>query len=419
MPVYLWTGFINTMDSQLMFFWILSLLGASIALRRADRKGAWLGWYLAGFGLGGAMLSKYTGVFVGAGIGLALIAHRPWRRHLLSPHVWLGALLGVVMFTPVLLWNHRNQWASFRFQFVDRAEAHPLKSWLTLWSPLNFFLLQLAAVTPLLFAIWLQKIRLRGRLWFTRLSRQPLFVFSTLTALPLLAAMAWKSILFDVHFDWTAPAFLSILPTIGLTASARWRLSRRDRSQSTARQARDRTIWDWSIGTTVGACLAGNIGCLLFLILITPRTGHPDSFGPWRRLGSVVSRYEAALEHQSGQVPLIVGRGKYRLASELAFYASPLAEGNASSPFIPGQFAPSQYTTSQWFFGDVEGLGFAYWLNRVAWLGRDCIYVTDKNDIASVVGSRFRDVVLVDDKELHDMKGGVTYHLAICRGFKG
>lgn len=62
LPVYFGSGLIATMDSALVFFWLVCLLGVSVALRQQ----AW-GWYLAGLGLGGSMLSKYTGVFLGVG----------------------------------------------------------------------------------------------------------------------------------------------------------------------------------------------------------------------------------------------------------------------------------------------------------------------------------------------------------------
>ena len=407
LPVYVWTGFINTMDSQLIFFWVFSLFGASVALR-SERRAAWLGWYIAGVGLGGAMLSKYTGIFVGAGIGLALFSYRPWWKHLRSPHVYLGALTGVAMFAPVVLWNYRNDWASFRFQFLDRAEAHPLKSWMTIRSTVVFLLLQVADVSPLLFALWMQTFRGRRSKWFARLHRQPLVMFSIATALPLLAAIAWKSVLFDVHFDWTAPGYLALLPLIGQTLAARWRLNRSDRSGFSAVQSRQAKVWDWSAVWTLIICVAGNTGCLLYLIFVTPHTGHPDEFGPWRSLAAVVETYENKLEAQTGKEPLIIGRGKYRLASELAFYRSGL-EREASSKF----------TTSQWFFGDVEGLGFAYWLRRPDWIGRDCIYVSDKDDIGTVVGNRFKAIELISDPALHLMSGGITYHLAICHGFRG
>jgi hypothetical protein len=75
-------------------------------------------------------------------------------------------------------------------------------------------------------------------------------------------------------------------------------------------------------------------------------------------------------------------------------------------------------TTSQWFLGDIDGLGFSYWLDRPQCIGRDCIYVTDKDDIQSVVQPRFREVQMIDDPALRELPGGVVYHLAICRGFK-
>ncbi|MBV8781350.1 MAG: glycosyltransferase family 39 protein [Phycisphaerae bacterium] len=404
LPVYVWTGFINTMNSQLLFFWLLSLYGASLALRR-DHS---IGWYIAGVGMGGAMLSKYTGVFVGGGIGLALLMYRPWWRRLYSPHLYLGAALGVLMFAPVLLWNERNGWASFRFQFVDRTEAHPLNSWWTLWSTVCFVLLQSVAVTPLLFALWAQTFRRRQH-WLGRLLGQPLVVFSAATSFPLLAAMAWKSILFDVHFDWTAPAYLSVLPLAAQTLAARWRINRREPAEVAVGHIAAARFWDRMIGLTIGACAAGNIGCLLFLLLIQPHTGRPAVFGPWRPLAKVVDRYEHAVEDQTKREPLIVGRGKYRLASELAFYREPLELPSSSSDF----------TTSEWFLGDVQGLGFAYWFNRSGWLGRDCIFVTDKDDIAAVVSDRFDRVQLVDDPALRALPGGVTYHIAICYGFRG
>ena len=116
LPVYFGAGLIATMDPALMFFWLVCMVGTSVALLQ---NRAW-GWYLAGFGLGGAILSKYTGIFLGLGALLAVVGHQPWRRHLRSVHPYAASLLAFVMFTPVLIWNDRHDWASFRFQFVNR-----------------------------------------------------------------------------------------------------------------------------------------------------------------------------------------------------------------------------------------------------------------------------------------------------------
>src|SRR4030095_7472342 len=82
LPVYFGAGLIATMDSALVFFWLLGLVGLSVALRR---QRAW-GGCVPGVGLGGAMWSKYTGVFLGLGALLAVLGPPPWRRHLRSVH---------------------------------------------------------------------------------------------------------------------------------------------------------------------------------------------------------------------------------------------------------------------------------------------------------------------------------------------
>jgi dolichol-phosphate mannosyltransferase len=393
LPFYFCIGFIATMDSQLIFFWLLCLIGASLALRR-DR---WWGWYLAGLGFGGAMLSKYTGVFVAPGFLLAIILYPPWRKHLRCPHAYLGAVLGLCLFVPVIYWNAHHGWASFRFQFLDRSEIHPLRSWRSPLSALNFIGLQLAVVTPV-FAIAAASF-FTGSARLGRTLRRPMPIFVFCAALPMLAAMAWKSVTYDVHIDWTAPAYLSLFPMVCARSMSflRWSVSRRFR------------LWSASVALSLIACVGANLLMMLFLLLITPRIGVPQVFGPWRELDRIVQRYESQLELATHQPVLVIGRGKYRLASELAFYRAQLEKPARSSV----------NTTSQWFIDDSEGLGYSYWLSRADWSGCDCIYVTDRDDIKSVVMPHFRLVRVVDDPALLTLPGGVVYRLAICEGLKG
>ncbi|MGH7177754.1 MAG: glycosyltransferase family 39 protein, partial [Tepidisphaeraceae bacterium] len=149
LPVYFGAGFIATMDSPLVLFWIACLLGVSIALRN-DRAA---GWYLAGAAMGAAMLSKYTGVFLALGGVLAVVGCRPYRRHLLTVHPYLAALLALAIFSPVIVWNAQHDWASFRFQFMDRFAGNRL-SWET---PPQFVVMQFAVATPILLIgmLWL------------------------------------------------------------------------------------------------------------------------------------------------------------------------------------------------------------------------------------------------------------------------
>lgn len=101
-----------TPDTPLLFFWTAALW--ALARFLDAQRGAWL--VLAGVLAGGALASKYTAVFLPAGVflWLALVPElRPW---LIRPAPWLGALLSGLVFLPVVLWNAAHAWASFAKQ---------------------------------------------------------------------------------------------------------------------------------------------------------------------------------------------------------------------------------------------------------------------------------------------------------------
>src|SRR5208337_2099727 len=62
------------------------------------------------------LLSKYHAIFLPAGMLLFLIVHRPLRHWLARPGPYLAFGLGLVVFSPVLVWNASHGWASFLFQ---------------------------------------------------------------------------------------------------------------------------------------------------------------------------------------------------------------------------------------------------------------------------------------------------------------
>ena len=100
-------------DGPLLFFWLLTIDRLSIALEEPERSGPWI-W--VGLAWGGAMLSKYHAIFLPAGTLLFLILHPPMRRWLAKPGPYLAIGLGLLVFSPVLVWNARNGWVSFLFQ---------------------------------------------------------------------------------------------------------------------------------------------------------------------------------------------------------------------------------------------------------------------------------------------------------------
>jgi dolichol-phosphate mannosyltransferase len=359
------------------------MVGVSVALRREN---AW-GWYLAGFGLGGAILSKYTGIFLGLGALLAVVGHQPWRRHLRSVHPYAASLLAFAMFTPVLVWNEQHDWASFRFQFVNRFAGETISA----ASVASYALLQLAIATPLISAglVWLYARILRNR----RRLLTPRLWLALCFSLPLLLVMSYKSLRYGIHLNWTMPAYLSVLPAVAQMSMALRRC---------ARKKLIGIIWHRAALATVVICLALNVLGLAYVLTLQPKTGLLAPLQPWHELAAAVQTVDVRLKAETGREPLIIGVDKYRLASVLAFYRTPL----------DSKVRASDFTTSGWILGG-EGLGYPYWAKKNLWIGCDCIVVDDQDDSGRFT-SRFRRFEVADEFHLNQK----TYYIYIGRSLQ-
>ena len=82
-------------------------------------------WWLAAGLFGGlSLLSKFTVVMMLPAVA-AFVLVPDWRlRQLRSLYPWLAALMAMIVFSPVLIWNYQHDWASFRFQAVRATSAH-------------------------------------------------------------------------------------------------------------------------------------------------------------------------------------------------------------------------------------------------------------------------------------------------------
>ncbi len=87
-------------------------------------RGAW--WLAVGAAVGAALVSKYTALFFGPAILIWLIAVPGLRRWLWSPWLYLGGLIALLIFAPVILWNADHQWVSFIKQ-IGRARIEDFR----------------------------------------------------------------------------------------------------------------------------------------------------------------------------------------------------------------------------------------------------------------------------------------------------
>jgi hypothetical protein len=119
--------------------------------------------------MGLSMLGKYTGVFLGVGVLLFLVAspdHRHWLRR---KEPYGAAVLGLVLFSPAIAWNAMNGWESFLYQGVSRFGEHGASRKAILEFPYK----QLVLMTPFV-GLWAWGSGLRvliqwkGSLWQDR-----------------------------------------------------------------------------------------------------------------------------------------------------------------------------------------------------------------------------------------------------------
>jgi 4-amino-4-deoxy-L-arabinose transferase-like glycosyltransferase len=104
-------GTIITPDTPLLFFAACNL---ACAIRAVDGEPRW--WIGFGISLGLGLASKYTMVVPGFAVTIALLTSSQGRREFARPWVWLAALIGLAIFSPVIWWNATHQWVSFEFQ---------------------------------------------------------------------------------------------------------------------------------------------------------------------------------------------------------------------------------------------------------------------------------------------------------------
>ena len=111
-----------------------------------SEDGRW--WIATGLAAGLSLLSKYTALFLGAGVLAWLIFAPKARLWFVSPWPYLGGFLALAIFLPNLLWNASHGWPTFVFQLSRVAAGH-----LTFRFLFEFLGAQILLATPFIFAL--------------------------------------------------------------------------------------------------------------------------------------------------------------------------------------------------------------------------------------------------------------------------
>src|SRR6266581_552837 len=160
-------------------------------------RGAW--WLAVGLAAGAALLSKYTALFFGPAILIWLIVVPKLRRWLISPWLYLGGLVALVMFAPVILWNADHHWVSFIKQ-IGRARIEDFRpAFIGELIPT-----QIAFATPLVFILGAMGLH---ALFWRKVGAPAARGLINATFWTIVVYFIWHSLHARVEANWFAPVY--------------------------------------------------------------------------------------------------------------------------------------------------------------------------------------------------------------------
>ncbi len=343
LPIFFGTGFVMTPDAPLIACWA----GALFFLERALIGEQHTAWWGVGVCMGLGMLSKYTIALLAPSTILFLLVDSRSRKWFYSPKPYMAAVVALLLFSPVILWNLNNDWASFVFQGPRRIHG----SFDFSVGDLIAFVIILLTPTGALSAFYIifKRISAPGHVSTDVTARRHKFAL-VFTLLPLSVFFIF-SITRNVKLSWTGPLWLVMVPFVAYYMAPD--INRQTKRFFTTLQH----FWPATVFiTTLIYCMT-----LHYVVLGLPGVPYPENsmFLGWQKMAQQIEYIENEIEHDTGLEPLVVGMDKYRVASELAFYRTK----NQKDPMNQLENEGVLFTSGRHLFGS-NSLMYSYWLPK-------------------------------------------------------
>jgi 4-amino-4-deoxy-L-arabinose transferase-like glycosyltransferase len=194
---------ISTPDVPLMLCWTISL----IFLHEALFKKKNFYWIWSGIFTGLSFDSKYTAVFLIIGLMAFLMISRPHRKLLLSGWFLLYLIFFAITIVPVVWWNVKNGFASFKFQSQGRVQEGihiDIRGFAGVVGHQSAILLPFLFFSLIYFIYrYCKKYGIR----FARIPGDRLFLLCFF--IPLFIGFFCLSFIYWVKLNWMMPAYIS------------------------------------------------------------------------------------------------------------------------------------------------------------------------------------------------------------------
>ena len=285
-----------TPDAPLLAASAASLHGVVRALQHdPSSRGSFAWWCVAGVSLGLALTAKYTAVLLPCGVFVGMLCHPVTRRRLAGIGPYAATFIALLIFSPVVWWNARNDWISFAFQLRHGLGAVGGSALLRVLEMIGG---QAGLVSPVLFVLCAVAVARSARLRESAIQRT-----LAVTAMVIFGFFIYSATKRRVEANWPALAYL---PAFALAVV--WLESRRWRS--------------WFRG---GVILAAVLSAVVYVNAFTPILPVPARRDPaaraagWSDLARAVHGVHAPRLSISSRRTWVAAE-RYQDASELAFH---------------------------------------------------------------------------------------------------
>ncbi len=378
------SALVATPDGLLIPCWAAACYHAAMALDQ-DKLSQWL---FTGIWFGLGLLSKYTMFLFLPSLFFCMLFTGMYRKRLFSVKPWLGLCIGFVVFTPVVIWNSRHDWVTFRHVLFQGGVNDA--TFFTLRYIGDFFASQAALLSPVIF-LFILAGWLNG--WFSKRLRSgdaPFLIFMSLTTFLVFMLLAFHV---RIYGNWPAPAYLTALVLIAALYSP-------GQAGTTGRNK----LWVFAVGLSIfmsSAVLVQLMYPVLPVKVDLDRTAR-ETVG-WDTLAQAA---DSALKEMDRPEETFIFALRYQFASELAFY-------------MDGQ--PRTVSINRWSRPNV----YDFWFDDSMVIGRDAIGVFEYRDIITLLPQVFERVGELEEIPVYRQSPWFgrelvhTLYLVRCYGFKG